>query len=124
MLSDGYTAEECYTRKTGLTHAQCWAHTRRKIFEAKDVEPEIAAQGLELLGERYAVEEEIREHKLSAAKKRDYRLQYAKPIVERFFAWVEDRFAAQGLLPSNPMTRTLAYARERRLGLDPCLTPF
>ena len=122
LLSDGYTAYECYTRKTGLTHAQCWAHTRRKIFEAKDVEPEIAAQGLELIGELYAVEERIREQKFAAAKKRDYRLQHAKPIVERFFAWVEDRFAAQGLLPSNPMTRTLADARERRLGLEGFLT--
>ena len=122
LLSDGYTAYECYTRKTGLTHAQCWAHTRRKIFEAKDVEPEIAAQGLELIGELYAVEERIREQKFAAAKKRDYRLQHAKPIVERFFAWVEDRFAAQGLLPSNPMTRALAYARERRLGLEVFLT--
>jgi hypothetical protein len=34
------------------------------------------------------VEERIREAKLSAAKKLDYRLMHAKPIVEQFFAWV------------------------------------
>ena len=39
LLTDGYTAYEHYTEKTGLTHAQCWAHTRRKLFESRDVEP-------------------------------------------------------------------------------------
>jgi transposase len=122
LLSDGYTAYEHYTKKTGLLHAQCWAHTRRHLFEAKDAEPEVAAQGLDFIGGLYAVEERIREQKLSAARKLDYRLMHAKPIVEQFFAWVNQQFEAQGLLPSNPMTKALAYARERRFGLEVYLT--
>lgn len=122
LLTDGYTAYEHYTKKTGLTHAQCWAHTRRHLFEAKDVEPEAAAQGLDFIGGLYAVEERIREQKLSTARKLDYRLMYAKPIVERFFAWINLQFEAQGLLPSNPLTKALAYARERRFGLEVYLT--
>ena len=77
-LADGYSAYEHYTKKTGLTHAQCWAHTRRHLFEAKDSDPALAAQGLDLIGGLYAVEERIREQKLSAAKKLDYRLMHAK----------------------------------------------
>jgi transposase len=42
--------------------------------------------------------------------------------VERFFAWVAHCFEAQGLLPSNPLTAALAYARERRGGLEVFLT--
>jgi len=122
LLTDGYTAYEHYTKKTGLTHAQCWAHTRRHLFEAKDVEPAVAAQGLDFIGALYAVEERIRAQKLSTAKKLDYRLSQAKPIVEKFFAWVNQQFEAQGLLPSNPMTKALAYARERRFGLEVYLT--
>ena len=45
LLSDGYTAYEPYTNKTGLTHAQCWTHTRRPLFDAEDAEPEVAAEG-------------------------------------------------------------------------------
>ncbi|HCV13078.1 MAG TPA: IS66 family transposase, partial [Candidatus Accumulibacter sp.] len=41
---------------------------------------------------------------------------------ERFFAWIDERFAAQGLLPSNPLTKALAYARDRRFGLEVFLT--
>jgi len=122
LITDGYGAYTNYANKTGLTHAQCWAHTRRKLFEAKDVAPEVAAAGLDLIGGLYAVEDTIRQKKMAAAKKLDYRLMHAKPIVERFFAWVNQQFEAQGLLPSNPITKALAYARERRFGLEVYLT--
>lgn len=122
LLSDGYSAYAQYAAKTGLTHARCWAHTRRKIFEAQGAEPVAAAHGLDLIGGLYGVEEQIREQKLKAVKKLNYRLTHAKPIVERFFAWVNEQFEAQGLLPSNPLTKALAYARERRLGLEVYLT--
>ena len=32
LLSDGYSAYENYARKTGLTHAQCWAHYLKPRF--------------------------------------------------------------------------------------------
>lgn len=64
------------------------------------------------------MEEHIRREKLTGPRKRDYRLEHAKPVVERFFAWVGERFAAQRLLPSNPLTKALAYARDRRGGLE------
>jgi transposase len=118
LLSDGYSAYTHYVNKTGLTHAQCWAHTRREFFEAQAVEPHTAARALEFIGGLYAVEACIRDQKLTAAKKLDYRLRHAKPIVEQFFAWINQQFEAQGFLPSNPMTKALAYARERRLGLE------
>ena len=118
LLSDGYAAYGRYAEKTGLTHAQCWAHTRRGFFEAQRVEPEAAAEALERIGAIYAVEAQIRELNLQGAKKRDYRQVHAKPLVEHFFAWVDKRLEAQGLLPSSPFTAALAYARERRTGLE------
>ena len=122
LLTDGYAAYEHDTKKTGLTHAQCWAHTRRHLFEAKNAEPEAVARGLDLIGGLYAVEERIREQKLGAARKLDYRLMHAKPIALQFFAWINQQFEAQGLLPSNPLTKALAYARERRFALEVYLT--
>jgi transposase len=118
LLSDGYCAYTSYAKKTGLTHAQCWAHTRREIFEAQDVEPIASAQALDMIGSLYAVEADIRKQNLSGSRKRDYRLQHAKPQVEQFFIWIDEQFADHGLLPSNPLLKALAYARERRLGLE------
>jgi len=118
LLSDGYAAYVRYADKAGITHAQCWAHTRRKFFEAQGAEPAAAAQALDFIGGLYAVEERIREQRLSAAKKLDYRLAHALPIVQAFFAWVNRQFEEQGLLPTNPLTRALGYAHERRCGLE------
>ena len=41
LQTDGYTAYAQYAKKMGLTHAQCWAHARRKVFEAQDIEPPV-----------------------------------------------------------------------------------
>jgi transposase len=122
LLSDGYTAYAHYAAKTGITHAQCWAHTRRHLFDAQGAEPQAAAHALDLIGALYEVEARIRDKNLTAARKLDYRLIHAKPIVEQFFAWVNQTFEAHGLLPSNPLTKALAYARERRFGLEVYLT--
>src|SRR5690606_24979880 len=95
LQSDGYAAYHSYAQQTGLTHAQCWAHSRRMFFEAQ-----------------------IRERKFAGESKRMHRLTYSKPIVDAFFDWVARQFQRQGLLPSNPFTKALDYVRERRLGLE------
>ena len=122
LISDGYSAYARYAEATGLTHAQCWSHTRRKFIQAETAEPDAVAQALDWFGRLYAVEVEIRAAGLTGtAKKRD-RLDHAQPIVAAFFAWVDEQLADQGLLPSNPLTTALGYARDRRLGLEIYLT--
>jgi transposase len=118
LHTDGYSAYAHYAKKTGITHAQCWAHSRRKLFEARDIEPERAEQGLEMIAALYAIEAKIREQQLMGSAKRTMRLTEAKPLVDRFFRWVDRQFESQGFLPSNPLTAALAYARERRDGLE------
>lgn len=122
LLSDGYSAYARYAETTGLTHAQCWAHTRRKFIAAEHAEPEAVAYALDLIGRLYAVEAAIRDANLTGAAKKRYRQDHAQPVVAQFFAWVDERFADQGLLPSNPLTTALGYARDRRLGLEVYLT--
>jgi hypothetical protein len=118
LLSDGYAAYMSYAKKLGLTHAQCWAHSRRKFFEAQSVDPEGAQAALMQIQALYAIEDEIRERKLAAESKRLHRLTHSKPRVEAFFEWVDRQFERQALLPSNPFTRALAYVRERRTALE------
>ncbi len=118
LVSDGYGAYETYASKTGLTHAQCWTHCRREFINAEAAEPELAAKALEFIGALYAVEAKIREAKLKGEARREYRLDHARPIVAAFFTWVQERLDAQGLLPSNPLTKALIYAHKRRAALE------
>jgi transposase len=118
LLTDGYHAYEQYARAIGLTRAQCWTHTRRKFFDAQEVEPNRAHYALDLIGKLYAIEARIRDQALRGEEKRALRQAEAKPMTDQFFTWVEQQFEAQGLLPSSPLTKALAYARERREALE------
>jgi transposase len=122
LITDGYDAYHRYAEKTGLTHAQCWAHARRGIFEAQESDPTGVAEALEQIQVIYRIEEEIRERKLSGDDKQIYRLTHSKPRVEVFFDWVDRQFQRQGFTPSNPFIKALNYVRERRLGLEVFLT--
>ena len=122
LLTDGYSVYERYAKKTGITHANCWAHARREIFEAESSDPENAAQVLRQIRRLYEIEEEIREQHLKGENKRLHRLTHSKPQVEEFFAWVDTHFANHGLRPSTPFTKALAYARNHRGGLEVFLT--
>ena len=122
LITDGYAAYERYAKKTGLTHAQCWAHTRRGLFEAEAADPAAVHEGLEQIGALYAIEEQIRLLGLTGEAKQLHRLTHSKPIVERFFDWLDSQLQRQGLTPANPLTQALAYARERRAGLEVFLT--
>ena len=118
LLSDGYGAYAQYAARTGITHAQCWTHTRRYFERAKDIEPAASAEALERIGALYRIEAEIRAQGLTGAAKRDYRLTYAKPLVNAFFAWAERQVERAALLPSNPFTKALHYALERHEALS------
>jgi len=118
LLTDGYDVYARYAKRIGLTHAQCWAHSRRYFYDAADVEPTKAAEALDLIGALYKIEAQIREQALSGEAKKQHRVMHAKPIVEQFFAWVNKLFDAQGFLPSSPLTKALAYVRERQEGLE------
>jgi len=122
LLTDGYAAYASYAKKVGITHALCWAHARREIFEAEASEPEGVREGLRRIAVLYAIEEEIRAQKLTAEAKRLHRLTHSKPHVEAFFAWVDHKLLEHGLRPTTPFINALNYARERRAGLEVFLT--
>ncbi len=122
LLTDGYAAYEQYAEKTGIHHARCWSHSRRGFFDALQAEPTGASAALEQIKAMYAVEEEIRERKLAGEDKQWHRLTHSKPLVEMFFAWVDEQLKRQGFTPSNPFIQALNYVRERRVGLEIYLT--
>jgi hypothetical protein len=118
LITDGYGAYQRYAQKTGITHAQCWAHCRRGFFEALQADPTGAAEALEQIKAIYAIEADIREKNLSGDDKRLHRLTHSKPLVEMFFDWVDRQFERPGFTPSNPFIQALDYARERRFALE------
>jgi hypothetical protein len=90
----------------GISRAGCWAHLRRKVFEAEKTAPESARQAIEMVRALYAVEKQAAT--LSATKKLDMRQMQSVPVLaelrEKFLAWKEQ------LLPRHPMAEAISYA--------------
>lgn len=119
LLSDGYEAYAAYTKNnTEVTHAQCWAHCRRRFEEAKDAEPVAVAEVLALIAMLYQHEQMIRDKELEGEKKLAYRTQHSEPLVQAIWRWCNDQCHRPDLLPSNPLSKALKYARARHASLQ------
>lgn len=123
LLTDGYAAYERYTSNNAeITHAQCWAHTRRGFEKALNIEPEAAGEALTIIGTLYQHEAQIRESKLTGAAKLDYRQTHSVPIVNAFGLWCEQQCQRLDLTPTNPLSKALKYAMDRIEALQVFLT--
>lgn len=123
LITDGHSAYARYAEKTqGVTHAQCWVHSRRYFVEAQERDPQAVAQALEQIGALYQVERAVQEQKLTGDKKHQYRLQHSKPIVDGFFNWCQAQCQRPDLTPKHPMTKALNYVMARETQLRVFLT--
>ncbi|KKM65330.1 hypothetical protein LCGC14_1492380 [marine sediment metagenome] len=129
LISDGYAAYARYAeQQEGVTHAQCWVHSRRYFIEAQKDHPEAATEALQQIARLYKTEDDIRTQHLTDEKKRQYRLEHSKPVVSAFFQWCRDQMESGGLLPSDPLTKALNYVLSREASLtvfleDPDVQP-
>ncbi len=87
----------------------CWAHTRRKFYDAKDTASAIAHEALVLIGDLYKIErraraEDLNDHALYRLRQSD-----SKPILDTF----EQRLKiwSQQVLPKSPMAQAIGYAQ-------------
>jgi transposase len=82
----GYTA--LAKRQQQITFAFCWSHVRRKFFDLADKSP-VAAEVLQRIAGRYAVESEVRgtvdDHR------RAVRNEHARVIVDDLYHYLEAR---------------------------------
>ena len=87
LVTDGYGVYSRYTSKvTGVSHATCWAHTRRKFIEAENLEPRRCQKALEYIRVLYEIEDSIRECESEDILRA--RRERSLPIVEEFFDWL------------------------------------
>jgi hypothetical protein len=105
-----------------LCRARDKAHGRRAFFKALNDEPTGVGEALEQIKALYAVEDQIRDLKLCGEAKQLHRLTHSKPLVERFFEWVDQQLVRQDFTPSNRYIKALNYVRGRRIGLEVFLT--
>lgn len=122
----GYLQADAYGVYDGIYHngkvieVACWAHARRKFFDAKESDGRRSAQMLAMAGELYAVEDEAKKRlakllkdkpEASAQERhevvRALRQEKSVPVLARIKAWLD---AEQPLvLPRSPMAKAIGY---------------
>ena len=89
LISDDYSGY-FGLQAQGITAALCWAHARRKLFEAHKFNgSEIAGQAVRLIAKLYEIEREAREFEPEARWL--LRQQHSKPIVEALHTWLTEQ---------------------------------
>jgi transposase len=89
-----------------IVEVACWAHARRKFFDARTSSPAEAALILEMIRRLYQVEDRARP--LDDAGRRELRQAESVPILERLRAEL-DRLSSK-LLPKSALAQAVTYA--------------
>lgn len=90
---------------TGVVEVACWAHARRKFFDAKETDSARAAAMLSMVQELYAVEHDARD--LGDEQRRELRQQKSVPTLERIKAWLDEQ--RKLVLPRSAMASAINY---------------
>lgn len=114
---EGYLQADAYGGYDGVFHTQnvtevaCWAHARRKFYDAQDSDEQRAAQMLSLIAELYAVEREAKD--ADDATRFALRQERSVPILDRIKTWLDAESRRAGILPRSPMATAITYAQNQ-----------
>lgn len=106
----GYLQADAYGGYDGIYHSgamevACWAHARRKFFDARETDGRRAAVLLTFVRELYGVEDEAK--RLTDDERRDLRQARSVPILAGIRAWLDAE--REVVLPRSPMGAAFTY---------------
>ena len=130
---EGYLQADAFAGYDGIyaggrvRQVLCWAHARRKFFEARTVQPEPAHRTPAWIGRLYGVERAaqslINGEGLTTERawrdwhqaRRELREQQSRPVLAEFHDWLQEQ--QWQVLPKSPVGRVIGYALPRWDGL-------
>jgi transposase len=116
----GYLQADAYGGYDGVysgghvTEVACWAHARRKFYDAQDSDGRRAAEMLALIGELYAIEREAKQ--ADDAARLALRQQRSVPVLARIKQWLDTE--GEIVLPRSPMAAAIGYAQNQWAALN------
>ena len=105
LQADAYGGYDGIYHKGDVIEVACWAHARRKFFDAKETDGRRAAEMLEFAGQLYAVEHEAKG--MDHDGRRTLRQEKSLPILAKIKAWLD--LEQQLVLPRSPMAAAINY---------------
>jgi len=108
LQSDGYAAYE-QVGGAKMVHAACWAHARRKFFDALKLNPQdgTAAHLVTRIDELFAIDAQARATNLDHAARQSLRNERARPLLELLKIEIEQ--ARHQALPASALGKATQY---------------
>jgi transposase/regulator of replication initiation timing len=113
VMGDAYSGHNVLLERQHVIALYCWAHVRRKFFDATDSLKR--QQALQLIGQLYTIERELTDQ--PPAQKVAARTKRAKPILAQFKQLLDAWNADPTVLPKSCLGRATTYALNQWDGL-------
>lgn len=111
LQTDGYDGYNEAYRRWGLVRFGCWAHVRRKFYDAQGERPEFAMLILSAIQRLYRIEREGKEGQRVGEKLRELRRAEALPLLEDLKGVLE--ISRPRELPQSGLGLAMSYALEQ-----------
>jgi transposase len=110
LIVDDYSGYKALFRAGKVQEAGCWAHARRKFFEAHKLNrSEIAKLALDWIGQLYEIEREVKE--LDNPQRLAIRQARSQPLLEEFKTWLLAR--RMQLVNADVTAKAIDYTLKR-----------
>ena len=111
IQTDGYEGYQELGSQPKVIHVGCWAHARRKFFEAKEVSKTKGSADVALssINELFKIERTLREQDLTPKQFTQRRSEQAKSVLEKLRVWLEERESQ--VPPSTMLGKAIGYTR-------------
>lgn len=115
VLADAHSVYEKLYRTEEVTEVGCWAHSRRRFFDAIPSDKDRALTGINFISKLYAIDDAVKKKDLPPAARTKERQRLAQPVIQAFRAWL-DREELM-VLPKSPIGQAISYARNQWIPL-------
>lgn len=112
LQCDGYSAYPAFAeRRVGkVTLAGCWAHARRKFYEASENAPRTAAWFLRQIQHLYRIEKDLRKQRAGARLRAAVRTHQSRPLVVRLHRALLRLKLSRRHLPQSLLGQAIDYS--------------
>jgi hypothetical protein len=107
LQADAFSGYDRICAGPDVVEVACWAHVRRKFFEARTSAPVLAHAALARIRQLYAVEHAAEE--LSVEGRYALRQRDSVPLLVAFGEWLTEQ--GRHVLPKSPIGQAIAYAQ-------------
>lgn len=121
LQCDGYQAYETFRAKSqSIELIACWAHVRRKFYEAREQKPKLTGWILGQIAHLYRIEQELRSSRAGPAERERIRFWQSLPIYRRLGKALWIIRTKRNVLPKSNLGKAIDYALGQWPKLERC----